>query len=145
MRSLHNAERIETVKKAQLLDSHAALVYLKAEKGHEKVKTALSNAQKLDTPLLMSEIDIGEVGYTVLRAKVTNNLDDFMGQFLSLPIQPVPIDFALIMEAAQIKARYPLSYADAFAVATALRYNATIITGDHEFKAVTELVHIDWL
>jgi len=128
-----------------LLDSHAALVYLKGEKGHEKVKAALADAERSGVPLLMSEINIGEVGYIILRAKLTNNLDDFLSQFLSLPIRPVPVDFDLVIEAAKIKARYPLSYADAFAVAVALRNDATIITGDPEFKAVTKLVRIDWL
>ncbi len=93
----------------------------------------------------MSGINIGEVGYIILRAKLTNNLDDFLSQFLSLPIRPVPVDFDLVIEAAKIKASYPLSYADAFAVATALRNDAAIITGDPEFKAVMKLVQIDWL
>ena len=140
-----NAERIETVKKPRLLDSHAALVYLKGEKGHEKVKVALADAEKSETPLLMSEINLGEVGYIILRAGLTNNLDDFLSQFLSLPIRPVAVNFDLIIEAAHIKARYPLSYADAFAVAVALRNDATIITGDPEFKAVTDLVRMEWL
>jgi uncharacterized protein len=133
------------VKKLKLLDSHAALVYLKGEKGHEKVKAALADAERSGVPLLMSEINIGEVGYILLRAKLTNNLDDFLSQFLSLPIRRVPVDFDLVIEAAKIKARYPLSYADAFAVATALRNDAAIITGDPEFKAVTKLAQIDWL
>jgi ribonuclease VapC len=133
------------VKKPILLDSHAALVYLKGEKGHEKVRAALADAERSGTPLLMSEINIGEVGYILLRAGLTNNLDDFLSQFLSLPIRPVPVDLDLVIEAAKIKARYPLSYADAFAVATALRNDAAIITGDPEFKAVTKLVPIDWL
>lgn len=133
------------MKKPILLDSHAALVYLKGEKGHEKVKAALADAERSGVPLLMSEINIGEVGYILLRAGLTNNLDDFLSQFLSLPIRPVPVDLDLVIEAAKIKARYPLSYADAFAVATALRNDAAIITGDPEFKVVTKLVPIDWL
>ena len=128
-----------------MLDSHAALIYLKGEKGHDKVRAVFAHAEKSDTPLLMSEINIGEIGYIVLRAGLTNNLDDFLSQFLSLPIRPVAVDFDLIIEAAHIKARYPLSYADAFAVAVALRHNAAIITGDPEFKAVTDLVRIEWL
>lgn len=133
------------MKKPTLLDSHAALVFLKGEKGHEKVRAALADAEKFGTPLLMSEINIGEVCYILLRAGLTNNLDDFLSQFLSLPIRPVPVDFDLVIEAANIKARYPLSYADAFAVAVALRNDAAIITGDPEFKTVTKSIHIDWL
>lgn len=76
---------------------------------------------------------------------MTVDLHDFLSQFLSLPIQPAPIDFDLVSEAAKIKARHPLSYADAFAVATALRHDATIITGDPEFQSVKDMVTIQWL
>lgn len=145
MSSWPNAERTENVKKPKLLDSHAALVYLKSEKGHEKVKAALTDAEKSGTPLLMSEINIGEICYIILRARPSINLDDFLSQFLSLPIRPLPVDFDLIVEAAKIKASHPLSYADAFAVATAFRNDAAIITGDPEFKTVTKLVSIEWL
>lgn len=93
----------------------------------------------------MCEVNIGEVCYSVLRAKLTANLDDFLSLFLSLPIQPIPVDFDLIIEAAKIKAHYPLSYADAFAVATALRKNAAVMTGDPEFRSVMELVTIEWV
>jgi len=65
--------------------------------------------------------------------------------FLSLPIRSCSVDFNLIKEAAKIKSRHPLSYADAFAVATALREDADIITGDPEFKGVEGLVSIEWL
>lgn len=133
------------MKKQKLLDSHAALVYLKQEKGYEKVKNVLAAAEKSKSRLLMSEINIGEVGYILLRAGLTADLNDFLSQFLSLPIQPAPVDLDLVIEAAKIKARHPLSYADAFAVATALRHDAAIMTGDPEFRSVQDLVSIHWL
>jgi predicted nucleic acid-binding protein len=49
------------------------------------------------------------------------------------------------MEASEIKAQYPIAYADAFAVATARRETARIITGDPEFEKVQHLVEIQWL
>ncbi len=133
------------MKRRKLLDSHAALVYLRQEKGYEKVKQALGLAEKTKIPLLMNEINIGEVGYIALRVALTTDLDDFLTLFLSLPIHPCSVDFDLIKEAAKIKSRHPLSYADAFVVATALRENADIITGDPEFKGVEGLVSIEWL
>lgn len=133
------------MKKRKLLDSHAVLVYLKLEKGYKKVKAALSAAEKAQMPLLMCEINIGEVCYIALRAKLISNLEDFLSLFLSLPIQPVQVNFDLVLEAAMIKAHYPLSYADAFAVATAIKHNASIITGDPEFRAVTKRVAVEWV
>jgi len=39
---------------------------------------------------------------------------------------------ARVLEAAAIKARHALAYADAFAIATALAHNASLLTGDPE-------------
>jgi predicted nucleic acid-binding protein len=39
---------------------------------------------------------------------------------------------ARVLEAARIKARYPIAYAGAFAVATAVAHRATLLTGDPE-------------
>jgi ribonuclease VapC len=38
----------------------------------------------------------------------------------------------LVIHAAHLKAVHPMAYADAFAVATALTHNATLLTGDPE-------------
>ena len=51
----------------------------------------------------------------------------------------------LVLAAAEIKAKYPIAYADAFIVATAIRESARVITGDPEFKTVAHLIEIDWL
>ena len=37
-----------------------------------------------------------------------------------------------VLEAAAIKADHPMAYADAFAVATAVAHDATLVTGDPE-------------
>lgn len=42
--------------------------------------------------------------------------------------------FQDIIEAAKIKAKHPLSYADCFVIQTSLREKAPLITGDLEFK-----------
>jgi predicted nucleic acid-binding protein len=62
-----------------------------------------------------------------------------------LPFEIITPSSELIMQASEIKAQYPISYADCFAVATALRFTAAIITGDPEFKKVENLVKINWV
>ena len=49
------------------------------------------------------------------------------------------------MASTHIKANYPLAYADAFVIAASLEHDGAIITGDPEFKAVSQIVRIDWL
>jgi len=52
---------------------------------------------------------------------------------------------SVVIPAAQIKTQYPISYADAFAVALAQELNAIIVTGDPEFKQVESIVTLFWL
>jgi predicted nucleic acid-binding protein len=51
----------------------------------------------------------------------------------------------MVIEAAKIKGKYPVSYADAFAIATAIQNKATVVTADPEYKVVAKLVKILWL
>jgi len=62
---------------------------------------------------------------------------------MDLTILPVPN--ALVFQAAEYKAQYPLSYADCFVLASALEQKAVIVTGDPEFKKVEHLVEIYWV
>jgi predicted nucleic acid-binding protein len=53
----------------------------------------------------------------------------------------------LVFQAASLKARFPISYADAFAAALAIERGARLITGDHDFQPleVARLLKIQWL
>jgi predicted nucleic acid-binding protein len=64
---------------------------------------------------------------------------------VGLPILLVQNDFQDVIDAARIKAEYPLSFGDCFAVATARRESAIILTGDPEFKKIEHLAEIEWL
>ena len=79
------------------------------------------------------------------RALGINAAKDFLDNFLRLPITIVLPDSELIWKASEIKADHPISYADCFAAATALRYNATILTGDPEFEKLGAIVSVEWL
>ena len=133
------------MKKRSLLDSFAMLAFLNKESGFEKVKSLLREAERSKEPLLMNEINIGEVYYMTAKDRSFEQAEDFLHRLETLPIQVVPNSFAAVLEAARLKARFPISYADAFAVATAIRMNADVVTGDPEFRQVEHLVTIDWL
>ena len=64
---------------------------------------------------------------------------------VGLPLLLVQNDFQSLIDAARIKAEYPLSFADCFSVATARREHAIIFTGDPEFKKIEHLAKIEWL
>jgi predicted nucleic acid-binding protein len=131
------------VKKKRLLDSFALLAYLKKESNYLRVKELLSAP---DVPALMNDVNVGETYYILARERGMEQADAFLNVILpSLPIIVRSNLFEHVIEASKIKARHPLSFADCFAVASALRENAVIVTGDPEFKAVQKLVEIEWL
>lgn len=131
------------MKKKSLLDSFALLAYLKQEDGYEKVKSLLLSDE---TPLLMNDINIGETFYILAKERGLEKAEYFLTVILpTLPIANTKNTLQEVIQAAKIKARYPISYADCFAVATALEKRATIITGDPDFKHVEKIVSVEWL
>ena len=89
---------------------------------------------------------IGESYDILFRKRGKEKADYFLENVLpGLPITAVPNDFQQVIDAARIKAEYFLSFADCFAVATARREEATIMTGDPEFKKIEHLVEIEWI
>ena len=135
----------DNVKKQHGLDSFALLAFLNREKGFEKVRALLHAAESSGEPLLMNAINIGEVYYIIAKARSPQKAEEFLHRLETLPIQPVTNSFSDVLEAAKLKAQFPISYADAFAVSTALRVQAVVVTGDPEFHAVAHLVEILWL
>jgi ribonuclease VapC len=99
-----------------------------------------------ESELLMNDINIGETFYILARERGLDKAEYFINIILpTLPIIKIGNNFTEVIQAAKIKAQYPISYADCFVVATALREKAVVITGDPDFKQVEKVVEIDWL
>jgi len=119
------------------------LAYLKKEKGHEKVRRLLSSD---DVVLIMNDINIGETYYILARERGLQMAEYFISViFPSLPVTPLSNSLNEVLEAAKIKSRLSMSFADCFAAATAVREKATIVTGDPEFKQLGKEAEIDWI
>lgn len=131
------------MKRKSLLDSFALLAYLKQEDNYEKVeKILLSN----EVQVLMNDINVGETFYILARERGSEEAEYFLNVVLpTLPIVNISNALHDVIQAARIKAQYSISYADCFVVATALKEEATILTGDTEFKNVEKVVRIEWL
>lgn len=128
-----------------VLDSFAIIAHIRHQPGYLRVHSLLQQAQLLDCQLYMSEINVGEVLYIIEREKGLAAAQNFISTLKEGPIQLVPASFERIQIAAHLKAHHPMSYADAFAAALAQELHATLVTGDPEFRAVQQLVRIEWL
>lgn len=128
-----------------VLDSHALLACFRGEPGGERVRDLMRKAAASDRPLLMSEVNYAEVKYTILRKEGVAGWNLTAEALQSLPIAFVPADRRLADLAADFKARFKLSLADAFAAALAKEKKADLVTGDPEFKALVKEIRVQWL
>jgi predicted nucleic acid-binding protein len=95
---------------------------------------------------LPSLVNLGEVMYMEERERGLVHAQRVLAAVGALPLAVLPVDRPTVLVAAHVKARFTLSYADAFAVVAARDHNAVILTGDPEFGPVVEAVAVvEWL
>ncbi len=131
-----------------VLDSYALIGYLENESFSDKIQKALTQANHGPLRLYLHAIHIGEIYYITLREQGQNLADLAYSRIKSLPIKLIDrIDEELLLTAAGLKARHPISYADAFAAALAMINNCPLMTGDPEFRALEkqDIINIEWL
>jgi ribonuclease VapC len=128
-----------------LFDSFALLRLFQKELGGDKVRDLIRQASEGDSPRLINAMNVGELIYIIQRRFGTERKLEMLSliHLMGFTIIPCPDD--LIYRAAELKARYPISYADAFALATAVEHSAILVTGDPEFHQVEDLVQIIWI
>ena len=102
-------------------------------------------AAEKQIPSLLNMINFGEVLYTTQRRFGPQaRMRVFVAvQQMGIIILPCPDN--LVYRAAELKAGYAMSYADTFALASAIEHKACLVTGDPEFRQVEHLVKIEWI
>jgi uncharacterized protein len=131
-----------------VLDSYALIGYLENEPFAELIQNLLLSARRKQCHLFLHALQLGEVYYITLREQGKSIADLAYARIRDFPVTLVNIiDEALLLAAATLKASFSLSYADAFAAATAQIHHAVLLTGDPEFRALeeNELIKVQWL
>lgn len=122
-----------------VLDSWALLAYLKDEPAAGRIEEAW-----LSLGAAISALNLGEALYMRIRERgEADAVADI--ERIRKRSKVIGADCALIRAAARVKARGGLSYADAFCVATALRLDAPLWTGDPEILDLAEGLQCDVL
>ncbi len=127
------------------MDSFPILALLQEETGAGEVARLLREATEGRAVLHMCVINVGEVIYRAHRLGGGRHAEQALQAVHAQPIHLHEATTALTMEAAALKARLAMSYADCFAVALAKRLDAAVVTGDPEFRQVEPEVPIVWL
>ena len=133
---------------ANVLDAWAIIAWLQGEEpARAKVRGILERAARGEIRVSVSLINVGEVFYLIAKRHGAASAERFLADIAIMPIQSLLPDRKLILGAARLKSRFPISYADAFAVETARAQDATLVTGDPELWQLSKQEPIDvlWL
>jgi predicted nucleic acid-binding protein len=122
-------------------DSWAILALLRGEgQAAGAMRRYLRRARAGNLEIHLNVVSLGEVFYRTMQVRDEDAALLALDRVEALPLSIVPARQPLVIEAARIKARHPLSYADAFVVATARILHAPVITGDPEILALPKTV-----
>jgi predicted nucleic acid-binding protein len=132
--------------KNTVFDSYALLAYLFDAPGAETVSDCFKLALAGKKRIFLCTVNWSEIMYITIRAKGKNAWKTVQSHLLDLPIEMVDADRFLSEDAAEFKAAYKLSLADAYAAALAKVKNAELLTGDPEFTSIENSFNkIVWL
>jgi predicted nucleic acid-binding protein len=131
--------------KQYVLDSYAIIAYFEDEVGADRVGRVLKQLIQGKAKGYMSVVNWGEVYYNTMREEGVDEAEKVTLQLDKFPIQIVEVNRDLAYEAAKLKGKYRIAYADCFAVALSVKLNATLVTGDPEFKKVKERISLQWI
>jgi predicted nucleic acid-binding protein len=131
--------------KTRVLDSWAILEWMSGRQpATEAVEKLLAEAEAGTTRLLMSAINVGEVYYFLRKHHREDLAEAWRESSRTLPVTVEAPTADEIWDAALLKGRYPIAYADAFAAAMALKYRCPLVTGDPELRVI-EGLELDWI
>lgn len=119
--------------KRYVFDTYAILALIEEEPGAQTVAEIIA-AQGPE--LFMSAISLGELYYILLRRKGEQIAEEVVNNTLAEEsLVLVEATWTKIKDAARIKAKGGISYADSFVLALAKELDAPVVTGDPEILA----------
>ena len=114
-----------------VVDAWALLAFLRGEgQAGRSMRRYLKRARAGNLRLVLNLINLGEAYYRIAQLRGLDEAAEALELIRELPLELYPVRERLVLEAARLKAAHPLSYADAFAVATARHELGPVITGD---------------
>ena len=130
-------------------DAFAWLAWLQDEPGAAAVQHCLDEAERGHAECVTSTINLSEAYYRLVRVDRRDQAESLWRMALrhTLPVSVKEATQRRVRRAAELKAHHAIAYADAFAVATALEFRATLPTGDPEIKPLEgeRDLQVQWL
>jgi uncharacterized protein len=140
------ASRRETVAKENVvLDTSAVIAFLCNEDGADLVEGHLNKAKKGGVNLHISFATIAELFSSAVRKEGKDKAEFYMAILKSWPATIVHSDDDLCLSSGALKAKYKMSFADAFIASTALHLDGILVHKDPEFDALKTILRMESL
>ncbi|MGC2108044.1 MAG: PIN domain-containing protein [Candidatus Korobacteraceae bacterium] len=131
--------------KTRVLDSWPILEWIKERQPvTDIVDNLLADAESGVARLFVSAINVGEVYYYVCKYHSETLAESWRESSSTLPLTVEIPTMEEIWDAALMKGKYPIAYADAFAAALAQKHRCPLVTGDPGFRSIPDL-ELDWI
>lgn len=131
------------------LDAFAWLAWLQDEPGAAAVQRWLDHAEAGRAECVTSVINLGEAYYRLVRVGRRDEAESLWRLALrsTIPVSVKDATRRRVHRAAELKSRHAIAYADAFAVTTAVEFNAILLTGDPEIEPLEgeDNLQVEWL
>jgi predicted nucleic acid-binding protein len=128
-----------------VLDASALFAFLQDTPGASKVDELLREAMRGRARVLMSAVNYGEVYGKILRELGLEPALTIEQAVSPLAVEMVDATPQRACDAADVKAKYKLYYADSFAAALAIEYKAALVTADSDFRRLGQGFPVIWL
>jgi len=128
-----------------VLDTFALLALVQDEPGAGRVQRLLAGIGAGEVALHMCAMNAAEALDILWRRS-----DELTARVMIADLGIIGVQFhdatlQLSLQAGALKAQYPMALGDCYAAALAQQLDATLVTGDPEFKQVEDVVKIEWL
>ncbi|HKD84489.1 MAG TPA: PIN domain-containing protein [Terriglobales bacterium] len=126
-------------------DASALWAFLQRGKAAARVAGLLNEGMHGRVEILMSAVNFGEVYALIVREQGTDRARTIIGGLRRLPIRVVDATMQHCCQAAEVKVRHKIAYADAFAAALTIENKATLVTSDSDFRRLGHNFPVLWL
>jgi|SRR5580692_8249096 predicted nucleic acid-binding protein len=119
----------------RVLDSWILLAWLKRqEPGAGIMRDLWRKAYAGRIRLVLHCVNLGEIFYLTAKLKNLDAAEMLLQRLQGMPVDVMSVSDSMVFAAARLKAQHRISYADAFAVVTAIQTGAQLVTGDPEIR-----------
>lgn len=125
-----------------VLDTSAIFSLIRDEPGADTVEAALDDGRAGKIAIVVSFASLTEIFYNTVQLANKERASEIIARVKSWPVEFVYPDEALCIAAGEIKALFPLSFADAFVAATARETKAVLFHKDPEFESLRGTVSL---